>query len=416
MLYNGVELPASPESIYPYAFIFNFFDYGYYFITSSHPISFDTALNKLTNTNNSFIDRRDYSVEGGVWALSFDGRMNAGTTLVSTGIPVWANYDLCDLNGSVFLPASIPILPNAPVGTIEIQTVQPLDDSASFTVFVSGVDLTSAYTLKYILSVDGQEVKSEVSAPFEDGATGLHGTLYGLIPETTYDLTCILQKDGVDTSITASATFTTLVGSGTGEGEGEDETPDYSGQLGDIEQGLDDVQESVDKVGTKLDGVKEAVGAVKDAVSGVKEEVASLPNKIATAILDGIKKLFVPSQEDLSQIKTDYEDMLSEKLGFVWQGFDLLTTFVSDLQTSLESGEEYAFNFPGVKLPMQGEEFVLVPETAVSLENDLMDVLRPVLGTVVSMISVIAFVNMAHDYVLAIISGVSAYQFERRKE
>ena len=417
MLYNGVELPKLPEwdkDIYLYAWI-KVPDAGKTrLFVSSCKIYVDG--NFFRTEQNCVVSK--YTLVDGVWELvssNVDYVLGSNIESVNNNV-IWANFDILNTNGSIYLAASTPVDLNAPVGTMEIQSVQPLDDSASFTVFVSGVALTSAYTLKYILSVDGQEVKSEVSDPFEDSATGLHGTLYGLTPETTYDLTCILQKDGVDTSITASTTFTTLAGSGAGEGEGEDDTPDYSGQLGDIEQGLDDVQESVDKVGTKLDGVKEAVGAVKDAVSGVKEEVASLPNKIATAILDGIKKLFVPSQEDLSQIKTDYEDMLSEKLGFVWQGFDLLTTFVSDLQTSLESGEEYAFNFPGVKLPMQGEEFVLVPETAVSLENDLMDVLRPVLGIVVSMISVIAFVNMAHDYVLAIISGVSAYQFERRKE
>lgn len=108
--------------------------------------------------------------------------------------------------------------------------------------------------------------------------------------------------------------------------------------------------------------------------------------------------------------------MLAEKLGFVWQAYDLLTTFVGDLQTNLESGEAYEFNFPGVSVPIGGEEYVFIAETPVSLENELMDVLRPVLGTIVSIICVSAFVNMAHDYVLAIISGVSAYQFERRKE
>lgn len=423
MLYNGVELPDiesvwTDKEAYPAAAIYLTGEGVYTFVAgeswSADGIFKDTVGVRLFQVGLKFIR---YSLIDGAWSYRDSGSNGCAPTTDCTVL--WANTDLYSdkANGIIYLAASDPVDPNAPVGTMEIQTVQPLDDSVSFTVFVSGVDFTSAsYTLKYILSVDGQEVKSEVSDPFEDSATGLHGTLYGLTPETTYNLTCVLQKDGVDTSITASTTFTTLVGSGTGEGEGEDETPDYSGQLGDIEQGLDDVQESVDKVGTKLDGVKEAVGAVKDAVSGVKEEVASLPNKIATAILDGIKKLFVPSQEDLSQIKTDYEDMLSEKLGFVWQAFDLLTTFVGELQNSLESGNPYEFVFPGVSVPINGEELVFVAETPVSLENALMDVLRPVLGSVVSIVCVVAFVNMAHDYVLAIVSGLSAFEFENRRK
>lgn len=421
MLYNGVELPNidsvwTDKTTYPYAAIENT-NRGY--MLTLYGSFVDNYRHVLTGTYYIYGEGspfESYVVSGDSWKFNTSG---ASASRLSETDYIWSSFSIyTDSTMSEILhAATAPVDPNAPVGTMEIQTVQPLDVSVSFTVFISGVDFTSAsYTLKYILSVDGQEVKSEVSDPFEDSATGLHGTLYGLTPETTYDLTCVLQKDGVDTSITASTTFTTLAGSGAGEGEGEDNTPDYSGQLGDIEQGLDDVQESVDKVGTKLDGVQEAVGAVKDAVSGVKEEVASLPNKIATAILDGIKKLFVPSQEDLSQIKTDYEDMLSAKLGFVWQAFDLLTTFVGELQNSLESGNPYEFVFPGVSVPINGEELVFVAETPVSLENALMDVLRPVLGSVVSIVCVVAFVNMAHDYVLAIVSGLSAFEFENRRK
>lgn len=400
LLYNGVELPSYPSdwdsSYHKYAVIRQ----------TSSVTDFVVSKNSWYVDGGNLCTLRDsgqiYRLKDGVWSFvnSFSSYSQSFSSLI------WANYDVLTANGDLYLSASVPVEPNIPTpitGTMEILSQQVLDDSASFVTLVSGLSDTSpAFTYGYTLYSDGTEIKSNVS---EDSFTGtdnryLHTTITNLTPETVYEITFTLYADGEPTDITASTSFTTL-GSG-GAGEGESGTIDYTGQLNDIQQG-------VDEVGTKLDGVQ-------DTLTETKEEITSLPGKIASAILDGIKSLFVPSEEDLTEIKDKYESMLSEKLGFIWQAFDLLTTFVSDLQTSLESGEAYEFNFPGVKLPMQGEEFVLVPETPVSLDNELMDVLRPVVGTIVSMIAVIAFVNMAHDYVLAIVSGVSAYQFERRKD
>lgn len=296
-----------------------------------------------------------------------------------------------------------------PSGSIEVASSQVLDDSASFVLNLSDLTETGdVYSVKVSRFI-GETLDGEfTSEPFSSSTGSLHLTAANLTPETEYRFVFSLLLNGEETGISTETTVTTLAGEG-------EVLPDYSGQLGDIQdsignvqQGIGDVKDSVDNVGTKLDGVQ-------GTLTETKEEITGLPQKIATSITEGVKGLFIPSQEDLTEIKDKYETMLAEKLGFVWQAFDLLTTFVGDLQTNLDSGEAYEFTFPGVKLPMQGEEFVLVAETPVSLENDLMDVLRPVLGTIVSAIAVIAFVNMAHDYVLAIVSGISAYEFERRR-
>ena len=412
LLYNGIELPSLPVwnvSEYPYACIRQ--DGS----PSAGSGSYDLFISSKQFVADSSLSSGSYgSIEGGnflrygipfadvdtssVWNYvgTGDGAIGVNEDVYPI---VWCNIDILNFDGSIYLAATDPVDPNAPTGTLEILSSQILDDSASFVISVSDLASTeSIYSIKAVLSSAGTEVKSTVTDTFAGTSSEMHLTVANLEPETAYDISFILQKNGTDTTITASTSFTTLAGSGAGEGE----TPDYTGQLNEI-------QISVDNVGTKLDGVQETL-------TETKEEITSLPEKIATSITEGVKGLFIPSQEDLTAIKDEYEDMLSEKLGFIWQAYDLLTGFISDLQTNLESGEAYEFTFPGIKLPMQGEEFVLVAETPVSLENELMDVLRPVLGTIVSIICVTAFVNMAHDYVLAIISGVSAYQFERRKD
>lgn len=412
MLYNGVELSNidsvwTDKETYLYALIHLGTD-GFYRLRL---MSIKLNMSSSMIYSPSGYSLRLYKFIDGGFTLVSDGVTTVSGNVQNNGV-VWANYDVLSEDGSVYLAASDPVDPNAPAapsGNLEVVSSQVLDDSASFVLSVSDLtDTTEAYTVKvsrYIGdTLDGEFLSDTLAGP----SATLHLTAANLEPETEYCMVFMLQYNGEDTEITTETTITTLAGEG-------EVLPDYSGQLGEIQESLGDVQEGIGAVKDSVDGVKDSVDGVQEAVTDVKEEVASLPQKIATAILDGIKSLFIPSEEDLTQIKTEYEDMLAEKLGFIWQAFDLLTTFVGDLQSSLEDGHAYEFVFPGVKFPMQGEELVLIPETPVSLENGLMDVLRPVLGTIVSAIAVIAFVNMAHDYVLAIVSGISAYEFERRK-
>ncbi len=291
---------------------------------------------------------------------------------------------------------------------IEFDTFHVLSESVSCTLYVTGLGSEeSLYSLRSDLIQNGELVRSsesEATSATSGEPLVMHSTKGGLTPETEYTLTFTLLENGTATNVSASRTFTTLAASGSGGGDtGTDEEPplDYTGKL-------DSIEDSVNSVGDKVDGVGEAVDSVK-------QEIAGLPEKIATSLTDKIMGLFVPSQEDLTEIKDKYEEMLSEKLGFIWQAYDLLTSFIGDFQTSLESGEEYAFNFPGVTVPINGEEYVFLSETSVSLDNAFMDVVRPVLGAIVTIVCCAAFINMAHDYVLAIVSGVSAYEFERRK-
>lgn len=418
MLYNGVELPnietvwtGDVKETYPYAYIrdvtSNAGDYSYVLFLSEEPAAPSTSGEFYLNC--TYL-RYLYLPGSSYW--TFD-KTASNKPVTSTVNPmIWANVDMVFSSGNIYLAASVPVDPNAPsapTGNIEVVSSQVLDDSVSFVLSLSDLTETSDVYSVRVSRYIGETLDSEFDSEVFSSSTGsLHLTAANLTPETEYRFVFTLLISGEATEITAETTVTTLAGGG-------EVLPDYSGQLGEIQESLGDVQEGIGAVKDSVDGVKDSVDGVQEAVTDVKEEVASLPQKIATAILDGIKSLFIPSEEDLTQIKTEYEDMLAEKLGFIWQAFDLLTTFVGDLQSSLEDGQAYEFVFPGIKFPMQGEELVLIPETPVSLENGLMDVLRPVLGTIVSAIAVIAFVNMAHDYVLAIVSGISAYEFERRK-
>ena len=142
--------------------------------------------------------------------------------------------------------------------------------------------------------------------------------------------------------------------------------------------------------------------------------IVSLPGNIASAIIEGLKGLFIPSEEDITGIKSQYESLFSERLGFIYQGFQWVVDFASTILNTLQNVTSYSFDFPGVSVPLNGITYQIIPATRVSLDNGVMGVLRPVLGTIVSFVCIVSFVNMAYDMTSALISGISYFEFMKR--
>lgn len=142
--------------------------------------------------------------------------------------------------------------------------------------------------------------------------------------------------------------------------------------------------------------------------------IVSLPVNIASAIIEGLKGLFIPSEEDITGIKSQYESLFAERLGFIYQGFQWVVDFASTILNTLKNVTSYSFDFPGVSVPLNGTTYQIIPASKVSFDNGVMDVLRPVLGTIVSFVCVVSFVNMAYDMTSALISGTSYFEFMKR--
>lgn len=69
-----------------------------------------------------------------------------------------------------------------------------------------------------------------------------------------------------------------------------------------------------------------------------------------------------------------------------------------------------------MKLPYQGETLTIIEEQDVDLDNGVFQVLRPVLGTIVSLIAVVGVVKVSFRVVSAIISGVGYFQFQSSRD
>jgi hypothetical protein len=104
--YNGIELPALPDrdvTTYPYAFIYNRNGGDYY-------VAFESEIPNPT-TNGTFVvfnSKTVYKAVDGTWEKSSLG--NTGFTMW------WANTDIFNSDGSLFLQASdpVPVEPEQP--------------------------------------------------------------------------------------------------------------------------------------------------------------------------------------------------------------------------------------------------------------------------------------------------------------
>ena len=142
--------------------------------------------------------------------------------------------------------------------------------------------------------------------------------------------------------------------------------------------------------------------------------IVSLPSNIASAVSGVLQSLFVPSEDDITAIKSDYEELFSTRLGFIYQAYEWVVNFATTVLNTLQNVTSYSFDFPGVSVPLNGTTYQIIPATKVSLDNGVMDVLRPVLGTIVSFVCIVSFVNMAYDMTSALISGISYFEFMKR--
>lgn len=170
--------------------------------------------------------------------------------------------------------------------------------------------------------------------------------------------------------------------------------------------------------GAQLSGILGLLGTIVNGIAGLGsglgdllQAVLNLPANIANFILDGLSGLFVPSEEQLNELFEKYDGLFESKLGFVYQMFSFVADTFSGLKDVLAAVDSYSFTFPGISFPYNGEMIVILPETSISLDNAVMDVLRPVLGTIVCIGATLSFFSTGFDFVVAIMSGASYLEF-----
>ena len=136
----------------------------------------------------------------------------------------------------------------------------------------------------------------------------------------------------------------------------------------------------------------ESIGLISGIIEWVKSiynSIVELPEKIWSYISDGLKGLFIPSEESITQMKDKWDELLADRFGAVYQAGSILTDFASGLS---EQAEQDTIELPSVTHNFSGTEFSF-GGYQVDIVPDGFDFLVDILKGVIDIVCTIAFLN-----------------------
>lgn len=156
---------------------------------------------------------------------------------------------------------------------------------------------------------------------------------------------------------------------------------------------------TVDQV-TKTEGL---LGGLVEWVKKVVNSITELPQKIWELISNGLKSLFVPSEDFIIQFKNDLDSMLEEKLGAVYQVVNIMaeswdrvtandisnTINIPSTTINLSEGNTFTFGGYDVQIVPVGFDFIV-------------NILKTVIGIVCTILCVNAL-RKKYDEVMGVV-------------
>lgn len=161
---------------------------------------------------------------------------------------------------------------------------------------------------------------------------------------------------------------------------------------------------------------EETKGLLQTIINGITDlftAITHLPVQIANAIKDMLSSLFVPTQAQLTTLKTNFQHLLETKFGFIYQAFQMLDTAWQELVDGWKGHGDYKFIFPGITVPVNGETFVICEPIELDTNNELFSVLRGAAGTIVSFMCVLGSIHSFETMFIAIVSGKNYFDYIR---
>lgn len=147
--------------------------------------------------------------------------------------------------------------------------------------------------------------------------------------------------------------------------------------------------------------IAETVKSIPDKISGIVSSIAELPQKLWSVISEGLKNLFIPSQESVLQIKDNFNSLLEERFGALYESFNFLVEFVQGLtQTDIKE----RITFPKVSVNLGGANFSF-GGWAVPIVNKKFELLFTSLKIIINMVAVISLINALKKRIEGILGG-----------
>lgn len=144
-----------------------------------------------------------------------------------------------------------------------------------------------------------------------------------------------------------------------------------------------------------------------DVAAGIEESNNWLENiangiiNLPQTIMDGIKGLFVPDAEAMAEYKDQWESLLSQRFGAIYESVQLIDDFASSLSMQ---GLQDTVTFPSVELDLAGT-LVVFGGWEVDVVPDGFEFLIEVLKKIISIVATLAFVNAMRNKFEGILGG-----------
>lgn len=137
-------------------------------------------------------------------------------------------------------------------------------------------------------------------------------------------------------------------------------------------------------------GDKEYQDGVLGWFEKLVDNVIDLPKSIWQYISDGLISLFVPTDEQIVEIKDKWDSLLRKQFGGLYEAVDLIADYAAEFKVS----EKKTIDFPVVSIPVGSGVYFDFGGWTVQIVPDGFDTLFEALKLVISVICTVAFVNM----------------------
>ena len=128
-------------------------------------------------------------------------------------------------------------------------------------------------------------------------------------------------------------------------------------------------------------------GLLKGILSGITE----LPSKIWNLVENGLKGLFVPTEAQMTEVKGQWDTLLSDRFGGLYQTVQLIDDYASTFKEP--SASKNSIDFPEFRLNVGSESEFVLQAHDVQIVPDRFSFLVDVVKTIISIIATCLFVN-----------------------
>ena len=151
-----------------------------------------------------------------------------------------------------------------------------------------------------------------------------------------------------------------------------------------------------------LRSIRDGIVNVKDGVLNVVNSIKELPAKIWQLISDGLQSLFIPSEDAIVRMKDDWDALMSDRFGALYDCGSLLTDMFGTFQDS--HGTQSSLEFPSVTVQLAGTPFTF-GGWSVPVIPDRFKFLVTTLKLITNAVCTLAFLNSMKNRFARVFGG-----------